>query len=240
MGGPYLEVDTEQGTVTAVADLPFSPSDAAAALFTSADGYQVVAPGRTVQEQWERVGGTDSLHRLTLTASPPQNGERALSVHFPHDDGGGFVLMPGLSESAATSYPADAFEFEEGRISIPLPAGLLLLRDGLWLVAQTDSVHVAATFRLDGRVSFEDETLDPDGETQWVFWFFEGTEAEAVALARRLNVSVTAYLQTSTPEAGCGCGTETANPPAVSGIALLALGALARRISRRKSPSFSS
>lgn len=239
MGGPYLEVDTARGTVSPVEDLPFGQSDAVAAFFTAADGYAVEAPGRTVSEQWERIGGRDNLFRLTVTASPPQNGERFLEVVFPHTDSEGFALMSGLVEDRVVSYPLDSFEFEEGRISLPLPAGLVRLRERLWLVAQTDTVHVAATFRLDDRVRFADETLDPGGEAQWVFWIYQGEEAEALALARRLNVSVIAYLQTGTPDAGCGCGPAAA-PRASAGLAALFLLALVRRLSRRRNPSSSS
>ena len=240
MGGPYLEVDTERGTVAPVDDLPFGQSDAVAALLTAADGYLVEAPGRTVHEQWERLGGKDNLYRLTLTVSPPQNGERQLSVVFPHTDADGFDLMPGLVEDRVVSYPAGSFAFEEGRISLPLPAGLVRLREGLWLIQQTDTVHVAATFRLDDRVRFVDETLDPDGEVQWVFWLYQGEEADALALARHLNLSVTAYLQTGTPDAGCGCGPGPAGPEVLPWLAALPLLALARRLSRRRNPSSSS
>jgi hypothetical protein len=208
MDAEVIEIDTESEQVTVLDEPRAAGERAAEPFFDASDGFAVEAPGRQVEVAWLDVGEAGGgLHRVEITVSPPADGERSAEVVFPLELGA-FVLTPGLLEDEVVRWSFDDFDLEDGRVSIPLGTGLLGLSDGVWLVKQTDSVHVAATFHEDEPlVRFIDETVPSDEGFTWVFWVLEGDEAEALALARRLNLwpTVTLDLREPTPPDGCGC-----------------------------------
>ena len=89
----------------------------------------------------------------------------------------------------------------------------------LWLIKQTSTVHIAATFLMDGKVRFIDDTLDPEDGASWTFWIVEGSKADALELATRLNLHPVAYVETGVSDRGCGCGGKTSG--GLWGLALL-------------------
>lgn len=204
-GGPWLEVNNRDRTVMVTSTLPREPVSERAPFFTSADGFKVTAPGREVQLTWHDVGSEGTLHRLAITASAPTTGERTLEVIFPMELDA-YRLTPGLVDDAVKVYPIAGFSFEEGRISIPAANGLIGLKDNLWLIKQTNKVHMAATFHVgEPTVGFRDESLSPMGAVTWVFWLFEGDETAALELAGLLNLHPLVYIDTSTVSSGCNC-----------------------------------
>ncbi|RME29642.1 MAG: hypothetical protein D6806_01085, partial [Deltaproteobacteria bacterium] len=204
LGGPYLEIDTASGNVRAVDEPPAEWVQPAEPVFTESDGFEVNAPGRQVEVKWIATADPD-ITRLEVSAGKPENGERTLEVVFPLRLGG-FKLTPGLVDDRVDFHAFDEFDFENPRISLPLANGLLGVDGDTYIVKQTSSVHVAATFDFDGKVRFIDETLDPEKGADWIFYVVRGSERKALDFANRLNLTPTLYLQTSAGGSrGCGC-----------------------------------
>jgi len=203
-----VEVDNESGEV-ALLDAPTTDEPVQAEPFLDeGDGFTVDAPGRDVEVSWFDVGDSGNVHRVEITFQPPEDGERTIEVAFPMSLDA-FVLSLGLIEDRIAMLPFDEFDLEEGRISVPAGGGGLVgLDEELWLIKQTDEVHVAATFR-EGEpfVYFIDETVPSTEGDRWVFWILEGDEDEAIALSRRLNVAPveTFDFRTDEPAQGCDC-----------------------------------
>jgi hypothetical protein len=220
VGGPVLKVDTDTGEVFELDDFPSSLLSPRAPYFTTQDGFEVTAPGRETQVTWES-GASQGLTRVEIEATEPANGERTLEAVFPMNLDG-FFVTPGLVEEEVKFYPLNSFDFQEGRISLPVANGLVGIGTDLWLIKQTSMVHIAATFEAgDGKVRFIDDTLDPEGSVNWVFWILEGNQNDAAAFARQLNLSPMAYLETGQdPDRGCGCHP---TPPADYSLLLLML-----------------
>jgi len=234
VGGPVLAIDTGLGQVSELDDLPATLATPAEALFDETTPFAVDAPGRQVELVWEQVGLAEGLVRLTVRASAAAAGERRMRVTFPLELEG-FYLTPGLVELQAEYHPFTEFEFQEGRVTLPLASGLLGLDQGLWLIKQTSAVHLGATFPIgQGVVFFEDQTLDPAAEARWVFWLLQGEQTDAVALADALNLNPRAYVQTGGDSGrGCGCGPAGQAPGQALALALglAALARLRRRLS---------
>jgi hypothetical protein len=213
-GDRYVEIDTLRGEVTAK-DAPREEQERAEEPFFG-DDLEVSAPGRTVEVTWAAVGASGTTHRVRIDVSPAEGDERELEVAFPLALDG-FAVTPALVEDRAPLLPFDAFELEDGRISLPVANGLVGLDEGLWLVEQTDSVHVAATFVMgEPFVRFRDHTLPAAQGTSWTFHVLEGSEQEAVALAQRLNLAPTIELSLVEDE-GADCGCRAAGPARTSG-----------------------
>ena len=202
-----VEIDNESGEVVPLG-VPRELSESSAEPFLDEeDGFAVEAPGRQVEVFWYDVGESSNLHRVEIAFAPPEDGERSVEVAFPMDLDA-FVLTLGLVEDHVVSLPFEDFDLEEGRISVPAGGnGLVGLGENLWVVKQTDSVHVAATFR-EGEpfVYFIDETVPSTEGMTWSFWLLEGDEEEALALSRRLNVAPTVTIDLREEDAdGCNC-----------------------------------
>lgn len=228
IGGPFLQIDTQSGQVAEVDDLPSQTTVPAEPFFSETDGFSIDAPGRTVETDWAGLLGQANIHRVTVSVSAPEASQRKLEVAFPLQLDG-FYLTPGLLEDDAFFHPFSDFEFQEGMISLPAANGLVGLDTGLWLIKQTSTVHIAATFLMDSKVRFIDDTLDPEGGASWSFWIFEGSKSDALELAGRLNLHPVAYVETGVNDRGCGCGGETGGVFAgLMGFLVLSLRARAR------------
>jgi hypothetical protein len=232
-GGPFLQIDTRSGSVTQVDDLPSEATAPTDPFLSETDGFAVNAPGRTTQVEWAGVLGQETIHKVTITASEPDNHQRTLEVVFPLNLDG-FYLTPGLIEDDAFFHPMTEFEFQEGAISLPVANGLVGLDTDLWLIKQTSSVHIAATFLMDGKVRFVDDTLDPEDGASWTFWILEGSKQDALDLANRLNLHPVAYVETGVSDRGCGCGGKTSG--GLWGLALLLIFSGRRGRAFRKRP----
>jgi len=224
-GEPFLQVDNETGAVTTLDASPENPATPADPQLTAADGFTVDAPARDVVTTWEAIGPGTNLHRVTLDFTAARNGSRYLEVTFPWELDE-LRLTPGLIEDEVRTYPLADFDFQEGRIFLPVANGLIGLGENLWLIKDTSHIHLAARFEPgDPVVRFIDETPGPDDPVTWVFYLFEGTASEALAQANRLNVRQTVIVVGPTPpepDSGCGCRTTTSPTP----LPLLLLGLL--------------
>ncbi|MBW1807769.1 MAG: hypothetical protein JRJ87_06200 [Deltaproteobacteria bacterium] len=222
LGGPYLMIDTKTNQITELDDWPSDTAVDEPPFFTEDDGLLAIAPGRTTNFSW-RVLPSGNIHRVTVEASLPSNQERTLEVVFPLTLDG-FYLTPGLTAADAIYYPFSEFDFQEGRISLPVANGLVGIGEDLWLVKQTSSVHIAATFLIGNEsVRFIDDTLDPDTKVSWIFWIVEGNKNVAVEFADRINLHPVAYVETGVkPGRGCGCG-HSANRSGLLGLLLVGL-----------------
>jgi len=231
VGRPWLEVDSLSGEVTAHDERPAEDVSPASARVTEADGFTIDSPARDVTETWERVGdgAAGALHRVTLSFTAARNGSRFIEVTFPFDLDE-LRLTPGLIEDEVRHYPLSSFEFQEGKITLPLANGLFGLREGLWLIKDTRYVHLGLRlWEGEPLVRFQDETTGPDDPTTWRFYLFEGSEADALAHAERINLRPTVLVMGPQPPpadtSGCGCrsaGTPIGTLPWLLVVLLLA------------------
>jgi MYXO-CTERM domain-containing protein len=236
-GSPFLVVDHETRAVSRQDERPREIARAVAAPFDEADGFTVDAPGRAVDVVWESVGDSGRLRRVTITARAAPTGERSMAVTFPFELAE-LRLSPGLVEDEVRSYPLDAFDFEDGTISLPVANGLFGLGEELWLIEDTGRVHVAATIRIgEPNVLFRDDTMDQAADATWAFFLFEGTAEEALAEANRRNTRPTVVVDgpTHLQVHGGGCACASAGGPvgygAAAGVVLVGLvGARRRRV----------
>jgi hypothetical protein len=70
------------------------------------------------------------------------------------------------------------------------------LGDDWWVVKDCRSVHLAARVPHEAGepvIQFIDETADPSGGQIWIFHVLHGSQAEALALARRVNLKPVVY-----------------------------------------------
>ncbi len=218
LGAEVLEIDTDTGEVEVLGRPRSRDEEPTDPFFTEAEGFAVEAPGRQVEVGWFAVGEGGDLTRLELVVSPPEDGERRVEVTFPLESEA-FVLTPGLIEDRVVTWPFADFDFEEdldGRISVPAGNGLIGLGEDLWLIKQTDRVHIAATFQQgEPTVRFIEGTVPSDEGTTWVFWILEGSEAEALDFARTQNLwpTVTIDLREEPEDTGGGGGCRVSGAP---------------------------
>jgi hypothetical protein len=208
-----VEIDTGTGDVTILNEPRRTGEQAAEPFFDEADGFEVVAEGRAVQVEWFDVGDTGKLHRVEISVSAPDDRERSVEVTFPLELEA-FLITPGLIEDEVMEWSFDQFDLEQGRVSIPAANGLVGIGPDLWVIKQTDTVHVAATFREgEPALRFIDETVPSDEGFTWVFWVLEGDAEEAITLARGRNLYPTVTFDLREPvvidhegdSEGCGC-----------------------------------
>jgi hypothetical protein len=82
------------------------------------------------------------------------------------------------------------FSFES--FWLPLPTGLVSLAANRFVIEDQGFVKVAAKITRDsGDLEFRDQTAPVDEAQTWVFHVFDGSSAQAVELARRVNVDRT-------------------------------------------------
>ncbi|MCA9513595.1 MAG: hypothetical protein KC635_01485 [Myxococcales bacterium] len=137
-----------------------------------------------------------AITRWTLTwsaATPCAEGDdacdaRDVSAAFARA-GDALAYCPGLIEDEVRSYALSDFTLQKGEAYLPLANGLIGLGGGRWLVKDTRTAHIAARVAPDDdRVRFIDRTIPEGAGASWVFYVVEGTEAEALAWANRVNV----------------------------------------------------
>lgn len=213
VGSPWLAVDSLTGEVTAHDQRPAEDVSPASPRLTAADDFTIDAPARDVTETWEQMGNDAMLHRVTLRFTAARNGSRFIEVTFPFELDA-MRLTPGLIEDEVRHYPLSGFEFLEGKITLPLANGLFGLRENLWLIKDTRYVHLGLRF-WEGEtvVRFQDETNGPDEPATWRFYLFEGSEADALAHAERINLRPGVLAMGPQPDPkNSGCGCHSANP----------------------------
>lgn len=215
-GADWLLVDVATSRVTPNGTVEGGGGEAATAPFPLAFSGRAGSAGFTTTAE------PDVLD-LVVTI---EAGDAPFAVVFPWD-GRVIATLPGLSETLrevpAASIAADP-------IALPLASGLLQLSEGVWLVKNTASTHLAGHFsRAEGTVSFEDATGSSDRRLQaWKVVLGDGERA--VAVARSLNE--TPIVQLSCPpgpltaDLPCGCAT---GPGATAWAALAGVWLVRRR-----------
>lgn len=234
LGDRYLVVDTDTSSVTPVESPPSDGLTETDPFFTEAEGFSVEAPERDVDVTWHRAE-RQGLTRLRIVYSAPDRDARRIEVTFPMRLDA-FVTTPGLIEDRVDVVPFGELDLEGGQIYLPTANGLVGLGPDLWVVKQTDRVHVAAHFETEEDVvRFSDWTLPSDDGGEWVFWIFEGSEAEALELATSLNVRPTVVVRIGEDApAGCGCRAAGGGAGAASAGLLVLTLAMAAALSRRR------
>jgi len=172
-----VTIDPASGAVTleAADTLRGKATSAPMTLTTSGDD-------RAVTETWELV--RPGLHRVEIAFGAGDS--RRISVTFPGEAADPIVTTLALDDTAAASFPREAFTFDQ--FYLPLPIGMVGLGGGRFLVEDQARVHVAAgVLRDSGDLTFADETQTSGETVSWVFYVLEGPADDAVAFARALN-----------------------------------------------------
>jgi len=159
----------------------------------------VTAEGREPQITLQDSFGHHYEAWLTFPAVTPASAgsERPtpLQVEFeaPITD---LAYSPALQEDRVLTTPMADYDFAletpplkgpSHRICLGAPNGLIGLGGDRWLLKDVGMVHVAACVHAGG-VSFEDQTQPNQDPVTWHFYWFEGSEADALAFARTRNV----------------------------------------------------
>jgi hypothetical protein len=141
------------------------------------------AGDREVTASWELL--SPGHHRLELRIGVGSTGK--VVVTFPGALEDELVTTRALDDDAVASYRRSDFTFESFQLA--LPVGLVSLGQGRFLIKDQARVHLAAKIRRDsGDIEMRDETLSEGEGDTWVFHLVEGTAADALALARSVNV----------------------------------------------------
>ncbi len=199
---------------------------------TSAGSLEIIPElcGRNGTATWGSLVEVSGAHRLVIDFPA---GDGAPCLAFPWD-GLVYATIPALMDDVIVSVDATLYGTEG--MGLPLSSGLVRLEEGLWLVKDTRSMHLAAVFEHSaGRIVFEDRTAHDGDDVRWELLVVEGDEAVALDVARRTNLLPT--VQLSCPPAGipeelpsCGCAGRRGAPSAALGLlALLGLAARRRR-----------
>ncbi len=190
LGWKHAAIDTGKRTAEPLTELPQAepPPVVEAPLAVT-----LTAGDRKLEAVWHGYGAKRWQLELSFgkAGSGPACADcdpRHVEVAFARADD---VLRysPGLLDHEVRTYAESDFVFLRGEAFLPLANGLIGLGGGRWLIKHAARVHIAARIAPgDGSVRFIDRSLQPDDVGAWTFTVFEGSEAEALALALRLNV----------------------------------------------------
>lgn len=154
------------------------------------------ADGRETDVQWFELD--EGRWRLVLEVSAASECDdcdlKWLELRFPrtHD---ALEYSPGLMEDQVVLQPLDELSLQRGEVYLPLANGLIGLGDGRYAIKHVREVHIAGHVGLESTtVDFIDETLPADQAVVWTFEFLEGSAAEALAVANRINVTPVVFL----------------------------------------------
>jgi hypothetical protein len=180
MATAKVKIDTQTGAVTPPGE-PTDPTPVQAPLLAvSANGGD-----RQPKLEWSHLG--DGHDRVAITF--PVGDSNTLSVHFP-GTAGDIIYTPGLA-SAPMHVPRAGLVFSKYQLA--LSDGLIGLGGGLYAIKDLGRVHVSAAITKGPDVDFVDETAAPDEEVTWVFHVVRGSDAQAAAVATKLNVLPTVW-----------------------------------------------
>jgi hypothetical protein len=158
---------------------------------------------------WKKRDG-QNVWELTVTfdaiADDPNDKDRfTMAVTFPRATD--HVVWSGALEDEALRdiALADIKGSNSGLVGVPCANGLIGLADDTFLIQDTDVVHLAAVLSTTvPTVQIKDNTAPLDAVT-WHFVVVKGTQAEALAEAKALNVEPTQVLGPEVAKKGCGC-----------------------------------
>ncbi|MBM4398244.1 MAG: hypothetical protein FJ087_21465 [Deltaproteobacteria bacterium] len=190
LGTPWVAIDSGSGKVTPLADrpIPEPPAKLADPPFVPT----VTAPTRQVSIEWYEDGLAGAALEIGLSAGVPGfEGDPAASlieVAFPRSMDR-IRYSPGLLDDEVVDYGFDEFAWPDGELFLPLGNGLVALGEGLWLVKDCRTVHLAARLAPDDpHVRFRDETAAADRPVTYRFGVVKGSAAEALKVANAWNV----------------------------------------------------
>lgn len=195
LGWKHAEIDVEARTAQKISEIPQHepPTVVDAPLPVT-----VTTGDRKAEVQWTLVG--PKRWQLNVSFDKAGSGPacaacdpRHVQVDFPRADA---ILRysPGLLDGEVRTYPAGAFALLEGEAYLPLANGLLGLGQDRWVIKHTAACHIAVRIADgDASASFIDRSLQPSDTGAWAFELFEGPQAEALALARRINTHPRLY-----------------------------------------------
>lgn len=176
LGEAAVAIDTATGEVTVEAP-PADPPIVDAPLT-----IQVSSGDRPAEITWRRIAEGD--HEVTVHFGPGD--ERALAVVFPGTSED-IAFTPGLLDEVVRA-PRSAFVFDH--FELALSNGLIGLTDQRFVIKDQALVHIAAmVVPGSSEVTFHDDTAPVQEELSWRFRVTEGGEAQALEVARRLNVT---------------------------------------------------
>jgi hypothetical protein len=152
--------------------------------------------GREVKTTWLQIAPKRWRVQIAFGAASPDNDPfgRELKVTFPH-----FAKVieysPALLDDVVRSYPFSAFSFKDDHVWLPIPNGIVGLGNGWYVVKHARSEHVAARINLtQWSIGFWDETVPLALAPIWQFEVVSGTSADALAVAKELNIAPTVNL----------------------------------------------
>jgi hypothetical protein len=150
----------------------------------------VAADGRSAQVSWFAESQSPPTWRVEIAFSASLVATaRTLSVTFP-GTGDEIQTTTALVDDAVQTYARSDFSFDHWYL--PAPIGLVGLGGGWWVVKDQANVHVAARIETaDSDVQFVDNTAPWFETITWIFHVVQGADADALALADRINVHPT-------------------------------------------------
>jgi len=181
LGWSLVSIDPASGEVTsgATPDLRGEPEEGPLALSAEAGD-------RVVSAQWELVAPGHHRVEIQVAAGTTNN----VAVTFPGTLSDELWTTRALADDEVATYHRSEFDFESFHLA--LPVGLVSLGPNLFVIKDQARAHLAAKVRRDtGDIEFRDETLAVDEPVTWVFHVVEGSPAEALDIARRINVERT-------------------------------------------------
>jgi hypothetical protein len=193
----HPRVDLATGAVTAVDKFLPPPSGLEVEPATGpADPplpVTVTTLDRKHAETWEGVGKdrwrlTVQIDKASCDPADCDPDVRVVNLTFPRKQDA-IEYSPGLLEDQVRTYPFSVFSFSKGEAWLPLANGLLGLGDGWYVIKHVAQVHLAARVSTGPTFDFQDETLPADHSATWVFEVFHGSQADALKIATRLNIS---------------------------------------------------
>jgi hypothetical protein len=191
LGKPFAAIDSDTGSVTLLDDqpMPEAPEELTDPPFQPT----VTADGRTATVKWWKDSKAGAVMEVSLSKAPegtagPGEDYRIAEIAIPRTEDV-IRYSPALLEGTVEEYAFYQFAWPDGEMFLPLASGLVGLGNGLWVVKDMRSVHLAVRVAPgDASLRFRDETIPPDMAVTWRFGVVKGTAEQALAVARAWNV----------------------------------------------------
>lgn len=183
-GEASVVIDPIAGTMEQGADDPFAGEAVDAGPIEVA--VTVDDPARTSEVRWESIAS--GHHRVSIEIGPgdPETLANAVTATFAGELTEDIVTSIALVDDQPATFSRASFTFNEFKLALPL--GMVSVGPDLFVIKDAGFVHLAAGVQREGGdVTFRDETLALDEGTTWVFHVVQGTPAEALAFAHRIN-----------------------------------------------------
>ncbi len=153
---------------------------------------------RPVTAHWFQVGEKHwEVHVAikTSTCASCDTTTRAVGMYLPLMQDA-IEVSPGLLDDEVRTYPFSAFAFAKDGAWLPLGNGLVGLGQGWYMIEDWTTVHTAVgIFPGQPWITLLDETIPIGMSVTWNLHLFQGTQADALALARTLNIYPVVRLQ---------------------------------------------